>query len=90
MAKFRTGINLNSKLRQLLQQGCSLRIYELNYFSCRLTHEENRDTFFDWFYTTGTLMEGVKGDKYTVRIPGIFADPEAMGTFVFKRLTTHI
>ena len=75
---------MNEKLRLLLTQGCSLKIEVLNFWSIRLTHEENNRSYYDWFFTTGTLM------RHTYERIGIFTDPEELGVYVLKQLTKKI
>ena len=90
--KKKTGIYFSNKIEQLFRHGYSLQVYRLNHFSVRLTYEENKKEFFDWFYTTGTLMYGMKTKGYPVtkRIAMVHDDPEECAIFINKELTKHI
>lgn len=51
----------------------------------RLTMEEHRGVFYDWYHTTGSVVKNTRG--YAERI-GTYLDAEELGNFINKDITT--
>ena len=90
MKKKKTGIvSIGNDIREMFEHGYSLKVSYLNHFTIRLSHEENKICYYDWFFTTGTIMRIEKIGKSFVNIREnkIFDKPEECAIYIYKQLT---
>lgn len=67
----------------LLREGYSLKVKELNHYCFRIKDEEMNDVFWDWYHTTGTLVEVQDGRGINI---GKYRDDEDVAILIRKRI----
>ena len=85
MIKFYRGRRYTRKESQLLlfKEGYSLDVREINHYQFRIRDFENREVFWDWYHTTGTLVEVQDGRGYNV---GKYSSDEDVAILIRKTL----
>ena len=67
----------------MILSGYGINVRQMNSYQLRLNNEEERyGHFFDWYFTTGTLVENLKGEN---KKAGIYLDVEDLAIFINKR-----
>lgn len=72
------------KNAMMIFEGYGIIVRPMNSYQLRLHNEEERyGHFFDWYYTTGTLVENFKGNNSSVSKK--YLDAEELAMFINSR-----
>ncbi len=71
------------KAKEILRDGYSLLVNVMNFYQFRISSEEHKNIFFDWYHTTGSLVVNENGYNKSL---GKIKDPEDLAIFIRKYL----
>ena len=69
--------------KEILRGGYGLYVNVMNFYQFRISHEEHKNIFFDWYHTTGSLVVCENG--YNKALQKIM-DAEDLAIFINKYL----
>lgn len=70
--------------KDLLRGGYGLNVNVMNFYQFRISHEEHKNIFFDWYHTSGSLVVCENG--YNKSLPKI-REAEEVAIFINKYLS---
>lgn len=79
--RYRNCIDIKDSLE--LFTAYALQPRKLNSYTFRLKHEEHKDTFYDWFHTTGSIVRNREGYHKNI---GVITTPEDAAKYIKEDL----
>ena len=65
---------------EIFKDGYGLKVKQMNFYQFRISSEEFKNIFYDWYHTTGSLVKNKDG--YNSKVLKKFLEPEELAIFI--------